>query len=165
MVALASYLRKGVTPERLSRQKQLTIDEFFISPPGQSGKCKYDQWKTYQRTVHGASEDAIPARKKSRIIQAVSGWRWPTNRDRWRTVEGDVVSLEGLKLAEFVCAVLAIRNANFSIVGASLRWTKQLTPPEFTYVYPEEELDVGVPLAKQKLADMEDEAQARSLLK
>lgn len=169
MAQITELLASGRKPETLGIRKRLTIGELFISPPGRTQKCRYTLWKNYRKSL---SEPQTQSRievpcvtpKRDRKIHAVKGWRWPLNRDRWRTTEGNIVSLENLRLAELVSAIFGIRKANFKTVIPTLAWTKKLSLPEFAYVYPADEMWVGVKVAKQKLEDMYDEALQRDLL-
>lgn len=164
MSLVVSLLTSGKKPETIGRKKQVDVEELFVSPPGQSGKCRYAQWVAHKKEIHAPQATSTPPQKE-RKTHAVQDWTWPLNRDRWRTTEGTVVPLEHLRLAELVSAIFEIRAVNFPTIFPSIAWTKQLTLPEFIFTYPEEELAVGVKLAKQKLADMQEEALQRNLLR
>lgn len=169
MAQITTLLASGRKPETLGIRKRLAVDELFISPPGHNRKCRYTFWKQHRKSLsepQAQSRAEVPCvtPKRDRKIHAVKGWRWPLNRDRWRTTEGVVVSLENLRLAELVSAIFGIRRANFKIVVPTLAWTKRLSLPEFAYVYPADEIGVGIQVAKQKLDDMYDEALQRNLL-
>lgn len=168
MKELAKQLSEGVSLRVLARKKRIDPDEIFIRPASYTQKCRLRQWESYCKSIAPNATDSdthTQRHNRSRVVEAPKHWSWPLNRDRWRTTEGDMIALSLLRLAELLSAVRQIVDANFTIIPQTLSWTKQLTPPAIVYVYPEEELDVGPKVARDKLEDMRAEADTRGLLK
>lgn len=171
---IASAMRvisNGTAPEKLAKQNQLALEELFVAPPTYSKKCKYLAWKLYRQTGSSVAPTDPGCAASSRplqdtVVTAKPGWTWVTNRDRWRTTEGQSVPLRQVKLAELLSAAVQIRQVNFPITTPrGLSWTKKLPPPSVGYTYQDDRLDVGSKLAKEKLEDFCDQLLARGLVK
>lgn len=161
MAEAAEMLSSGTRLTILGRRSLVDLKEIFVSPPSYTQKCRWTAWQEWlksQNPTHTQSHN--PAH----VVKATLEWSWPLNRDRWRTVEGELVTLGGLRLAEFLSAVQQIVEANYPILPRQLAWTKKLTPPAVFYVYPEEEICVDREFARDKLDDMRSEAKVRGLL-
>lgn len=180
--ALNFTLQKGVvTPAHLAEEGSIEIEGVYYKPPQHHNvKCKWTEWQRYLEEVEAevvreAKFMASPKGKalakqreenndKPLVMEAVAEWTWIGNFDKWMDVEGNIVRMTALDTSELICAILAVRDANFSRVTKRIAWTKQLLVPEEKYIYPEEELNVGFEVAGDKLEEFQEAAEERGLL-
>ncbi len=167
-----ALLVSGIPPKKLHKKKELNIEELFIQPVGKEQKCKLAQWEAY--VANPVAETPPPQPKpqaqrrntatKPEVIPVCAEWAWVERFEWWMQADGKTVRLSRLSPAEFVAAVLAIRDANFARVTVRIAWTKELVSPGVTYSYPEEGLTVGYKSAGLKLDEFKEEAEERGLL-
>ena len=168
MADAAERLERGESFEALAKSNTVDRDEVFIAPPTYSTKCRLTAWEAYSHANDTNGVIDIPASDAARTVKAVSGWAWTLNVDRWRNVDGKVLPLRRLRLAELLSAVLQIVSVNYEGVSKlprKLAWVKRITPPEIRYEYPEDEITVGEDVAQSKLDDMKSELRERQVLK
>jgi hypothetical protein len=91
-------------------------------------------------------------------------WEFVYNIDEWMGTDGKVVPIKKLPEKEFVDSVWALIHANFSKVGTTLAWAKQLPTHGAAYAYPREALAVGARDAKDKLEEFYENAEERGWL-
>jgi hypothetical protein len=108
--------------------------------------------------------------KQSRIVEkeiltpappVCDDWTFVSNLYEWMDKDGNVVSIKQLPDKEFVDSVWALLHANFSKVGTTLAWAKQLPTFGVAYAYPREVLAVGARDAKDKLEEFYENAEER----
>ena len=141
----------------------------FIQPPESSEKCKLPNWELYleapppailePRKILSTKSIAAPVIV---VHEAMVGWTWVDDIDKWMSITGEVVRISKLSNAEFIAAALAIRDAN----GITKRtaWVKDLVPPREGYRWPANALKVGTERAGNKLDDFKDSADDRGLI-
>ena len=167
---LAENIQTAKDLQVACRRGFLDIEEVFVQPYKHTEKCKLKSWQQWLSSQPGATASsksaALPAvtEKLLHRILAAADWTWPTNRNRWRTVDGEVVPLSRLRLAELVCAAQQISRVLFSRKAKSVRWIRHLVEQQVQYRYPVEALKVDKILAMEKLADFQEEAEIRGLL-
>jgi hypothetical protein len=169
-VAAKRQLEQGVAPEDI---EDVIWEWMFIQPPERSEKCKLPSWRVYlsQQSVPPVIE--IPKQKKiissvqaaaPRVIkEAMVGWQWIEDINKWMSVTGEIVPVHKLSNPELIATAIAIKEAN----GVTRRsvWVKDLIAPAEEYRWPAGSLKVGVELAGDKLDDFKDSAADRGLLR
>jgi len=175
-----NHLKQGQTnAHKIKRnppkQLNINVEELCIRPLGFTGvKCKYAQWITFIAEIENGVRETNQLLPKTQAkqrktmsgtkVEAIDGWTWISNIDKWMDVNGEVVRITSLRSAELISAINAIIENNFSRVTKRISWVKELVKPTKQYIYPEEELKVGVAVAHDKLEEFQEAADELGLI-
>lgn len=138
----------------------------YCRESGCRGVLEYTvNYETAAVAAEGASQKQ-EMRTRSPVIREDSppvceDWEYVYNLYEWMTVVGKVVPIKKLPEKEFVDSVWALVHVNFSKVGRTMAWVKQLPAFGAPYAYPKEALDVGARDAKDKLEEFYENAEER----
>jgi len=157
-------LLKGRTsPHTLAKKKKINIEELFIQPSDKEERCKFLQWEKFLEDPD--YQEPPPQPPEEIILEAPEEWEWLDNHKWWMSVEGEPLHMSKLESDELICAVLAVRQTNFSKITKRIEWTRNLRPEgKHRYRYPEDKLNTGYRVAGQKLEEFEEVLKKRGLI-
>lgn len=121
---------------------------------GCTGVTTYRVTYEYRENLSApTSHILIPQKPVTILIPVEATWEFIENSDEWMDVAGNVVPIDKLSLREFTDSVWGIIRANFTKVGSTFAWAKQVPQGLEIYLYPKESMEVGMQYARYKLTE------------